>query len=52
MLPQDFAGAIPGIGGFRNKLVNEYAEIDIKDVYRFLHNNLDDFTKFVSFIQN
>ncbi|OPX22657.1 MAG: hypothetical protein B1H02_05880 [Candidatus Latescibacteria bacterium 4484_107] len=51
VLPKDFAASIRGMAGFRNILVHEYLRIDLEEVYRMLHERLDDFSRFVGFVR-
>ena len=51
VLPKDFAAAIRGMAGFRNILVHEYLRVDLEEVYRMLHERLDDFSRFVEFVR-
>ena len=46
ILPKDFSQKIKQMAGFRNILVHEYTEIDLKEVYRVLQENLSDFETF------
>ena len=46
ILPQEFARRISPMAGFRNILVHEYLEVDLREVYDALQNRLDDFRDF------
>jgi uncharacterized protein YutE (UPF0331/DUF86 family) len=46
VLPAEFAEQIAGIAGFRSILVHEYLRVDLREVYRALHERLDDFREF------
>lgn len=46
ILPKEFADKFAPAAGFRNILVHGYAEIDIKELYNHLQNDLDDLDKF------
>ncbi|MBU2573713.1 MAG: DUF86 domain-containing protein [Elusimicrobia bacterium] len=50
IIPPDFAGSIRDMAGFRNILVHEYVEVDLKMVYQVLQSRLDDFRKFAGYI--
>jgi uncharacterized protein YutE (UPF0331/DUF86 family) len=52
ILPPQFAADIQGMAGFRNILVHRYAEVDLQKVYDVLQNRLDDFTKYIGYIQS
>lgn len=52
IIPQDFAARIRGMAGFRNILVREYAEVDLREVYRVLQERLEDFREFARYIGN
>ena len=51
VIPKDFAASIRGMAGFRNILVHEYLRVDLEEIYRILHEQLDDFSRFVGFIR-
>ena len=36
--------------GFRNLIVHEYGQIDLKQVYRIAHHNIDDLERFIKAI--
>jgi uncharacterized protein YutE (UPF0331/DUF86 family) len=46
ILPVEFTEKIKSMAGFRNLLVHGYIEVDLKEVYRVLHENLSDFETF------
>ena len=46
ILPGEFAYYFGPIAGFRNILVHHYTEVDVKETYRHLQNDLDDFRDF------
>ena len=50
IIPEDFAGRIKGMTGFRNILVHEYAKIDIGVVCDMLKNRLEDFREFAGHV--
>ena len=50
-LPKQFAQRIKPMAGFRNILVREYTEIDLRGVYRVLQENLSDFEIFGKYIE-
>jgi len=51
VLPPEFALEIRGMAGFRNILVHRYTEVDLKRVYDILQNRLDDFIKYIEYIE-
>lgn len=51
VLPKDFARQILEMAGFRNLLVHEYAEVDVRKVYAFLQHRLGDFDEFARHIR-
>jgi uncharacterized protein YutE (UPF0331/DUF86 family) len=51
ILPKQFAQRIKQMAGFRNILVHEYTEIDLKEVYRVLQENLSDFETFGKYVE-
>lgn len=51
ILPIEFADKIRPMAGFRNLLVHEYAEVDLKEVYRMLRDHLGDFEDFGKHIE-
>lgn len=51
VIPVDFAKRIRAMVGLRNILVHEYVEVDLKQLYSVLRNNLDDFKEFVKLIR-
>ncbi|MFQ5611926.1 MAG: DUF86 domain-containing protein [Anaerolineae bacterium] len=50
VLPRDFAMRFALLAGFRNILVHDYLKVDLKLVYGFLQNNLDDLRAFTAYI--
>ena len=52
ILPSQFVAQIRGMAGFRNVLVHRYAEVDLRVVYDVLQNSLDDFVKYIGYIQS
>ena len=51
ILPKQFSEKIKPMAGFRNILVHEYTEIDLREVYRVLQENLSDFETFGKYIE-
>ena len=51
ILPKQFSEKIKPMAGFRNILVHEYTEIDLREVYRVLQENLSDFEIFGKYIE-
>ena len=52
IIPFDFAKNIRDMAGFRNILVHEYIEVDLKQVYQVLQNRLADFGEFIKYIRD
>lgn len=56
VIPQEFAKRIAPMAGFRdilgfrNILVHEYLEVDLREVYNILQNGLDDFERFAAYV--
>lgn len=50
IIPSEFAKAIRGMAGLRNILVHEYASLDLRKIYDIFQNRLDDFYKFIKYI--
>ncbi len=50
VISQEFSKIFEKMIAFRNILVHEYVELDLKKVYEYL-NKLEDFRKFASFIE-
>ena len=50
ILPRKFAKNIKGMAGFRNILVHDYLEVDLKLLVKLVNNNLSDFRKFAQYI--
>ncbi len=50
VLPQNFAGRFSSAVSFRNILVHEYTEVDLKEVRRHLKTDLKDFDSFARHI--
>jgi len=50
VLPAGFAQKLVGMAKFRNVLVHLYLEVDLKRVYRYLQENLDDFETFARYV--
>ena len=46
MVDQEFESSLIKMARFRNRLVHLYWEIDTEAIYRFIHENLEDFKKF------
>jgi uncharacterized protein YutE (UPF0331/DUF86 family) len=52
ILPRAFAERIKSMAGFRNILVHEYADVDLKIVHSVLNNYLKDFEMFSTLIHS
>lgn len=50
VLPEDFAQRLAGMAKFRNVLVHLYLEVDLRRLYRYLQENLDDFETFARYV--
>ncbi len=50
VLPQDFAIRFAPAAGFRNILVHAYSDIDVRKLYEFLQERLEDFDTFAMYI--
>lgn len=50
IIPIQFAKQIRGMAGLRNILVHEYASIDSDKIYDILQTRLEDFYRFIEFI--
>lgn len=50
IIPKEFAKSIKKMASFRNILVHNYIEVDIKKLYQIIQNNLDDFEAFAKYI--
>ena len=50
VVPKRFADKMASMIGFRNLLVHDYADINLKLVYEFLQNKLTDFDEFIRYI--
>ena len=50
IIPQRFAKQISNMISFRNILVHDYMKIDEEIIINVLKNNLDDFAKFMNYI--
>ncbi len=52
VLPKEFTDNFRKMSGFRNILIHEYDIIDLEVVQNVMNNDLEDFKKFISYIQN
>lgn len=50
VLPDDFARKLTGMAKFRNVLVHLYLEVDLRRLYQYLQQNLDDFETFARYV--
>ena len=50
VVPVDLAKKMAPLAGLRNILVHDYLEIDLKRIYKFLKNDLSDFSEFAKYI--
>lgn len=51
ILPEKFAKQIVGMASFRNILVHDYLRVDEDVIIDVLKNKLDDFAKFINYVQ-
>ncbi len=47
IISSQLAQKFMAIAQFRNILVHDYVKIDLKKIYQYLQNDLDDFKKFI-----
>jgi len=52
VLPPEFTLRFRGVAGFRNVLVHGYLAVDLPRVHGLLNTGLDDFTRFVRFVED
>ena len=52
IIPSQFSEGIRGMAGLRNILVHEYARLDLRKIHNIAQNRLDDFYKFITYIQD
>jgi uncharacterized protein YutE (UPF0331/DUF86 family) len=52
VLPADLAQELVGMAKFRNVLVHFYVEVDTTYVYRYLQDDLEDFTSFARYVSD
>lgn len=50
VLPEDFAHKLVGMAKFRNVLTHLYLEVDLRRVYRYLQEDLEDFERFARYV--
>jgi len=50
VLPEDFSIQFAPAAGFRNILVHAYSEVDVRKLYEFLQEKLEDFDTFAMHI--
>lgn len=50
VIPLDFAGNIRGMQGMRNAIVHVYWNLDYKEIYTMITENLNDFENFVKYV--
>jgi uncharacterized protein YutE (UPF0331/DUF86 family) len=50
VIPADFAQKLVGMAKFRNVLVHMYLEVDLKLMYRYIQDNLEDFEAFTRYV--
>lgn len=51
VLPLEFAKKIKGMAGLRNRLVHLYWEVDPKEIFSIINQDVKDFNKFIQYIQ-
>jgi uncharacterized protein YutE (UPF0331/DUF86 family) len=52
VLPETFAQKMVGMVKFRNVLVHLYLQVDLRRVYRYLQENLEDFEQFIRYVSD
>lgn len=50
IIPPEFANTIRGMAGLRNILVHQYTNLDFNRIYDILQNRIDDFYRFMNYI--
>jgi uncharacterized protein YutE (UPF0331/DUF86 family) len=50
IIPEDFAATARKMVKFRNRAVHIYSDMDEREVFNILQNNLNDFSLFISYI--
>lgn len=50
VIPEDFARKLIGMAKFRNVLVHLYLEVDLRRVYRYLQESLEDLEEFARYV--
>lgn len=50
IISKPFAGSLKKMAGFRNLLVHEYTQIDLKKLHRILRTRLRDFSRFAKHV--
>lgn len=50
VLPDEFAERIAPMAGFRNILVHEYIDVDLREVHKVLTQHLEDFVEFAGHV--
>ncbi len=50
IIPPEFSRKIRGMAGLRNLLVHDYIKIQTEKIYDYIKNNLNDFRKFIKYI--
>lgn len=50
IIPEDFAATARKMVKFRNRAVHIYSDLNEREVYNILQNNLNDFSLFISYI--
>ena len=50
IIPQELASKLENMVGFRNTLIHEYQELDLKLMMNVIENHLDDLIDFTNFI--
>ena len=51
IIPNDFASRIAPMAGFRNILVHQYDEVNVKLMCKFLREKLGDLEEFISYVR-
>jgi len=51
VVPMEFADQIKGMAGLRNILIHEYLRVDLKKLFTYLKEGLEDFVRFIKYIR-
>jgi len=51
VVPMEFADQIKRMAGLRNILIHEYLRVDLKKLFTYLKEGLEDFVRFIKYIR-